>query len=264
MRGLTGVIYGREGMGKTSLGLQFPGPVHCKSILETGYDDLSMVNQVPENSTNSRIRGFQQLVDETNKIGSGTLLIDSAKGLQAIIFDFVCKQYYKGDWNNFNSYSSGPRKEAPMVLQQYLDLCTMKADQGVNIIILGHVGTISLPNTMGPDYLCHVINLEDGDKGLGMRSTLMAWSGFIFFLNMAVNITRVTEQDRISKLAMEGKAQETSDRLIYTTVSTAHQAKNRWGMPNPIPMGQSAADAWKNLSKHFPEAYKKKFGIASA
>ncbi len=257
MRGLTGVIYGREGMGKTSLGLRFPGPVHCKSILETGYDDLELVNAVPENSTNSRIRSYPQLVDEVKKITSGTLLVDSTKGLQSLIFEHVCQTCYGGKWEAFNAYSKGARQESPIVFQSFLDLCTLKADQGVNIILLGHVGTISLPNTMGPDYLCHVINLEDGDKGLGMRSTLTAWAGFIFFLNMDISITRVTDIDAKSKMAMEGKAKEYSDRVIYTSISTAHQAKNRWNMPPVIPMGKDADEAWTNLYKHFPEVYRK-------
>jgi len=257
VRGLTGVIYGREGMGKTSLGLRFPGPVHCKSILETGYDDLEMIGAVPENSTNVRIKSFEHLVEETKKVSSGTLLLDSSKGLQSKLFDFVCEKYYKNDRTAFNAYSSGARRESPAVFQDYLDLCSLKADQGVNVIFLGHVGTISLPNTMGADYLCHVINLDDGEKGLGLRSSLTAWAGFIFFLNMSVDITRVTEVDSKSKLALEGKAKEYSERVIYTSISTAHQAKNRWNMPPVIPMGQNPSDAWTNLFKHFPEVYRK-------
>jgi hypothetical protein len=257
MRGLSGVIYGREGMGKTSLGLRFPGPVHCKSILESGYDDLEMVGGVPENSTNVRIKTFEQLVDETKKVQSGTLLIDSSKGLQSKIFDYVCQTYYKNDRVAFNSYSAGARRESPAVLQDYLDLCSYKTDQGINVIFIGHVGTISLPNTMGPDYLCHVINLDDGEKGLGMRTTLTAWAGFIFFLNLSVDITRVTEADRSTRLAMEGKAKEFSERILYTTSSTAHQAKNRWNMPPVIPMGKNPEEAWNNLFKALPEGYRK-------
>lgn len=262
MRGMTGVIYGREGMGKTSLGLQFPGPVHCMSIGETGYQDLEVMGQVPDNSLNYVITSFQQLVQAVTKVNKGTIIIDSTKGLQNKIFDYVLATHYQNSTKDFHAYSSGSRKESPVVLQQFLDICNNKANEGVNIILIGHVGTISLPNTMGADYLCHVINLDDGDKGLGMRSTLTAWAGFIFFLNLQVDITRVTEATK--GLAMEGKAREEDNRVIYTTLSTAHQAKNRWGMPPVIPMGKSPQDAWANLSKHFPEAYRKEIAKASA
>ena len=255
MRGMTGVIYGREGMGKTSLALQFAGPVHCMSIGETGYQDLEIVGQVPGNSINHIIDSFQQLVTLVTKVTKGTIVIDSTKGLQNKIFDYVLQTCYGNSTKDFHSYSSGSRKESPVVFQQFLDLCNNKANAGINVILIGHVGTVSLPNTMGPDYLCHIINLDDGDKGLGMRSTLTAWAGFIFFLNLQVDITRVTEANK--GLAMEGKAREEDNRVIYTTLSTSHQAKNRWGMPPVISMGRSSEEAYKNLSKHFPEVYRK-------
>ena len=261
LRGMTGVIYGREGMGKTSLGLQFPGPVHCMSIGETGYQDLEVMSQVPENSLNYVITSFQQLVQAVTKVTKGTILLDSTKGLQSKIFDFVCEKYYKNDVTSFHAYSSGSRKESPQVFQQFLDLCTDKANNGVNIVFLGHVGTTTMPNSMGPDYISHIINLDDSDKGLGMRSVLTAWAGFIFFLNLSIDITRVTEATK--GLAMEGKAREEDNRVIYTTVSAAHQAKNRWGMPPVVSMGRSPQDAWKNLSKHFPEAYRKEWNKTS-
>lgn len=259
---MTGVIYGREGMGKTSLALQFPGPVHCMSIGETGYQDLEIVGQVPGNSINYIIETFQQLISVVGKITKGTIVIDSTKGLQNKIFDYVLQHHYGNSTKDFHAYSSGSRKESPVVLQQFLDMCNNKANSGVNVILLGHVGTISLPNTMGPDFLCHIINMDDGDKGLGMRSVLTAWAGFIFFLNLSIDINRVTESNK--GLAMEGKAREEDNRVIYTTLSTAHQAKNRWGMPPIVNMGRSPQEAWKNLSKHFPEAYRKEWTTTSA
>jgi len=259
---MTGVIYGREGMGKTSLALQFPGPVHCMSIGETGYQDLEVIGQVPGNSINYIITSFNQLVQSVGKVTKGTIVIDSTKGLQTKIFDYVLQTCYNNSSKEFHAYSSGARKESPVVFQQFLDLCNSKADSGVNVLLIGHVGTIPMPNTQGPDYLCHVINMDDGDKGLGMRSTLTAWAGFIFFLNLSIEITRVTE--KTSGLAMEGKASDIDNRVIYTSVTTAHQAKNRWGMPPVIPMGRSPQEAYKNLSKHFPEAYRKEQAKTSA
>jgi hypothetical protein len=252
---LSGVIYGREGMGKTSLALQFPGPVHCMSVGETGYQDLEVVKQVPENSLNYVIESYEELVKSISKVVKGTVIIDSTKGLQNRIFDYVLRTFYQNNVRDFHAYSSGQRKESPQVFQQFLDLCSTKVNQGVNVVFIGHVGTIPLPNTLGADFLCHVINLDDGDKGLGMRSTLTAWASFIFFLSLDVAINRVTE--KVGGLAMEGKAVDSDNRIIYTTLSTAHQAKNRWGMPPVIPMGRSPQEAWANLYKHFPEAYKK-------
>lgn len=253
-RGLAGIIYGKEGMGKTSLGLRFPGPVYCKSIFENGYAYLEDVG-VPDNTVNENIRDFETLIKQTQAIKSGTLLIDSLKGLQAILFDYVRRKYYEGSEKEFNAYSSGARKESVTVLLNYLDLLSQKNAAGVHTIFLGHMGTQSMPNAMGPDILCHVISMEDGDKG-GIRSTITAWAGFIFFLNMQIEITRTTEKEK--QVVIEGKADINDNRVIYTTTSLTHQAKNRWNMPNQIRMGRNADEAWTNLSKHIPPAYLQK------
>lgn len=253
-RGLAGIIYGKEGTGKTSLGLRFPGPVFCKSIFENGYIYLQDIG-VPDNTTNDDIRDYETLVAQTKAMKSGTILIDSLKGFQAILFDYVCRKYYDSSQKEFNSYSSGARKESVTVLQNYLDLLSQKTAEGVNVLFLGHMGTASMPNALGPDILCHVISMEDGDKG-GIRSTLTAWAGFIFFLNLQIEITRSTEKEKGT--VMEGKVDSGDTRIIYTTTSLSHQAKNRWNMPNQIRMGKNADEAWSNLCKHIPEVYWKR------
>ena len=178
-RGLSGVIYGLAGMGKTSLGLRFPGPVFCKSIFESGFDTLS---KVPDNTDNENIKSFQQLIVATKAVTKGTLLIDSCTGLQRIIFEHATLMDYKGSPQAFFDYSKGPRQEAVRYLQAYLDLCDNLCERGINVIFLAHQVTVSLPNAMGPDYLSHEIAMDGGDKG-GMRNTLVAWASFIFFLN---------------------------------------------------------------------------------
>jgi hypothetical protein len=253
-RGLVGVIYGKEGTGKTSLGLQFPGPVKCLSVGENGYDYLADVNAVPENSINIAINTFEQLVDESKKITAGTLLVDSLKGVQKLIFDYVQTKYYEGNFTKFNAFSEGPRKFSPPVLQNYLDLLSQKASLGVNIILLAHMGTASVPNTLGADYLSHVILLDDGDRG-GMRSTVTSWAGFIFFLNNAISLTIRTETNKAGQIT-EGKAENVDQRWIFTTTSPVHQAKNRWNMPAQISMGKNPKEAFSNLWKYVPENYK--------
>lgn len=255
-RGLAGVIYGLEGLGKTSLGLRFPGPVWCKSIKETGYDDLMDGNVVPSNSMNSRITSWEQLVQECRKVTNGTLLLDGCTGIQHYLCDFVCRNYYASDWGKFNNYSMGIRKESVMVFQEFLDLCTDLAYKGVNVIFLGHQGTVTMTNAMGVDPVCHVIKMDDGDKG-GLRSSLTAWASFVFFLNNDIRIGQATNIDHRTKQALEGKALDGDKRVILTTNSVFHQAKNRWNMPAAIPMGRNADEAFANLWKHIPPSFKK-------
>lgn len=252
-RGLSGVIYGLEGMGKTSLGLQFPGPVFCKSMFESGYDTLL---EVPPNSDNTYVKSFQQLCKETSELRSmtkGTLLLDSCTGLQRIIFDHATNMDYQGVPAKFYDYSKGPRQESVRYFQGYLDMCDSLLEKGINVIFLAHQVTTTIPNTMGADYLSHVIAMDGSDKG-GLRNTLTAWASFIFFLNKNISITQATEKDRGN--VVEGKANNVDSRYIYTQTSPTHSAKNRWDMPPVIPMGKNAKEAFDNLWKHVPERFK--------
>lgn len=253
-RGLAAVIYGREGSGKTSIGLQFPEPIKCLSIGENGYKYLEDVHATPENSVDIEITSYKQLVDETKKTAQGTLLIDGLKGVQSIIFDHVKQTVYGGNDTKFNAYSEGPRKFAPPILQEYLNLCSILNSRGVHTIFLGHMGTTTLVNAMGADQYCHVILMDDGDKG-GMRSTIRSWSGLILFINNEVMIETATDLTKSGNI-LEGKALKKDIRVMYTTTSVVHEAKNRWNLPATIAMGASPKEAFNNLWKLVPDTYK--------
>jgi len=257
-RGLTGIIYGLQGMGKTSIGLRFPGTVRCFSIKESGYEDLAMVpGMVPENTLNIKIRSYEQLLTETKKVTSGTILLDSARGIQAIIGDYCTIKYFRGDYEQYHSFSKGVRQFAPVIFQEYLDLCNDLADKGVHIILLGHVGVVSITNPMGADYLQYVLSLDDGDKATGLRNVAISWAGFVFLLSQELTMTRKTEVEKSSNLILEGKVEGTDNRVIYTSNSLNHQSKNRWGLPQKISMGKDANEAFSNIWKLVPEGYKK-------
>jgi hypothetical protein len=249
-RGLAGVLYGKEGMGKTSLGLQFPGPVRCLSIFENGYQYLEDVGAVPGDSVDISVTTFKQLIEAIQKTTTGTLLFDGLKGIQKLIFDYVLDKYYEGDFQKFNAWSEGPNKYAPVVLQNLLDLCTQKNAEGIHTIFLGHMSTASVPNTLGADYLSHVILMHKE-----CREVIRSWAGFVFMLNMSIQINIKTEVAK-DKTVIEGKAEDQDSRWIYTTTSPAHEAKNRWNLPPKIAMGKSPKVAFENLWKFVPDSYK--------
>lgn len=255
MRGLAIVLYGSEGIGKTSLALQFAhlGDTTCISIKETGYENLEVIpGIVPENSMNINVSTWEELVDATKK-AKKVLIIDSLSGLQYLLFDYVCRTAFKGEWSEFTAYFKGQRTDSPAVLMRYIDLLDALTSKGVHVIMIGHMVTEVLPNTMGADYKCHTIDMDQGDKG-GVRSLITKWAQAILFLHIGIDITRATEVSK-TKMVMEGKAKEDAPRMIYTTRSPGHMAKNRLGLPAYLPMGDSPQEAFKNLWTVMPKAY---------
>jgi hypothetical protein len=255
-RGLGLVFYGGEGIGKTGTALQFShlGPLTCFSIGESGYEDLETIGEVPQGCENLNIETWEQLLQNTKKIREGVLVIDSLSGLQKILFDYVCRSVYNNDFDKFSSYWKGQRVDSPVFLDNYLHLLDAMRHNGVHIILIGHMVTTNESNTLGADYLSHVIDMDQGDKG-GLRSCVTRWAQAVLFMNIEVAITRATELAR-DKTVLEGKAKDDDNRLIYTTKAPGHSAKNRLKLPEIVPMGESAQEAFKNLWSHMPQIYK--------
>lgn len=255
VRGLGLCFYGGEGMGKTGLALQHAhlGSLLCLSCGESGYDDLQTIDEVPPGCTNVIVESYSELVSLTQKSKESVIVVDSLSGVQRMLFDHVCQTMYSGDWEKFTSYWKGQRVDSVAVFSEYLNLLDRLRSQGKHIILIGHMVTTQEPNTLGADYLSHVIALDDGDKG-GLRSSLRQWAQAILFLNIDIAITRATETNR-NQVVMEGKAKDDDNRLIYTTKAPGHSAKNRLKLPPIIPMGQSAKEAFINLWKAMPKVY---------
>jgi hypothetical protein len=258
-RGIGIVIYGGEGLGKTSWATQWAnlGTVKVISAGEIGFDDLKMVGEIPANCTNVNVDNFEELDHETINTSEDTLVIDSLVGVQNMIFDFVCRTQFEGNYNSFMDYWRGPRMYAPPVFEKWIDRLSRHLAYGRNVIIIGHMSTVTLPNTMGADYLSHVIALDDGDKG-GMRSSLMRWAPNVLFLNIDVAITRATQKGSGSErnIVMGGKADDRDNRMLYTIKSPGHAAKNKLHLPPVINMGASAQAGFDNFIKALPKVIK--------
>lgn len=257
--GLKLAFYGGEGIGKTGTALQFAmlGSLRCLSCGESGFVDLQIVGEVPDGCTNVQITNWEQLVKEVKGCEENVLVIDSLSGLQTMLFDYVCRKVYSGIWDGkdgFSSYWKGQRVDSPIYLDALLNELDKLRNSGTHIILIGHMVTTTESNTLGADYLSHVLDMDQGDKG-GCRSLITKWAQAVIFMNIDVAITRATELDK-SRQVMEGKAKDDDNRLMYTTKAPGHSAKNRLQLPPIINMGDSAMTAFKNLWNHMPQIYK--------
>jgi hypothetical protein len=259
MQGLGLIIFGTEGVGKTTFAVRFPGPVEVLSTRSTGVSDLQHVHgEIPDNVEVCEIDDFSELKYKTEHTKAKTLVVEELHGLQEYLFKHVCKMVYDGVWegkDGFSSYYRGQRVDSPIYLQEYLDIVNKKREEGTNVIFVGHSSIVDVANPSGPDYMSHVLSLDDGDKG-GVRSVFTRWAQAILFLNIDVTINRITATDKNTKTITAGKAKDEDTRLIYTTKSPSHSAKNRLKLPPIISMGETPDEAFANFWKHVPQYYK--------
>ena len=265
-RGLGLLVYGTEGVGKTSFALQaadYLGKTHVISAKETGTLDLLELNLDNFNIANIEkqteatryediINGIAQPYPLTIIDGTG------ASGLQALLFDYVCRKDYNGVWEGkegFNSFWKGQRVSSPAYLRQLMDKIDFYRSEGRHFIFIAHAITEKVTNELGADYLISAPDLDQGTSD-GCRSVLTKWAQAILFMTVNVDIATATKREKFTDITLEGKASQNTARIMYTTKGPGHSAKNRLGLPEIIPMGRSSKEAFENFFKTLPSIYK--------
>lgn len=250
MRGLTLIIYGIEGIGKTSFTLEFPKPLNIAPIREPGFDNLDTVGDVPKGVIPLRLKNYEDLLVAVEACQAKTLVIDSLSGLQEFLVKYVTRVYYDNKPQKFDAYYSGLRQTCPRVIADLIDLLNFKADQGTNILLTAHRQVDVDPDASGPDTKIQTLF---GD--IGVMGPFLKWAQAILFMSGRKNIDTVTKSagygDNVKIL--EGKASSEVSRLMYTSFSGNHVAKNLLHLPPVIAMGRSPKESYGNFLAALPE-----------
>lgn len=254
MRGLGLVLYGVEGIGKTTLALEFPKPLGIINIRETGYDDLKDVGKVPSGTMPLICSNWEDVLVAVKACQQKTLVIDSLSGLQEYLIKYVTKTVYGGNYAAFKSFYNGLRQDCPVQMMELIDLFEFKRAQGTHIILIAHRKTEAEPNSDGPDIMMQTLF---GD--IGITGPIMKWAQAILFMTGKKNVDIVTESagkgDNVKIL--EGKSTGVPTRIMYTSFSGAHAAKNKLELPPLVMMGKTSLEGYTNFVAALPELVRK-------
>jgi hypothetical protein len=237
-----GVIYGPEGTGKTSLGCAAPKPIFVMTLGETGLTTLIDAGRVPETAHFPEISDWPGLLAAIEALRNErhefrTLIIDGLNGAERLCHDHVCRRDFGGHWGRegFTAYMTG--YEASLadwrVLLSALD--RLRAVRHMAILALCHSRVAPFKNPEGPDYDRFTPDLHPKTWGLTHK-----WADYVLFLNFETYV----EAGRSPRPKGKGG----SRRVLHTERTAAFDAKNRHGLPPRIDCGESAAEAWANLT----------------
>lgn len=255
MRGMSIILYGYEGLGKTSTALQFKKDLLCISANENGYDNLESVGDIPDGCTNEQIESYGELI-KSLKSGANfkTVVLDSLSGMQQFVGDHIVKTHYssKDDPRQaFGSFSEGWRIHAPVYAEEICSILTWLNTKGVNTILIGHAKHESIKNPSGADYNATVIDMEQWPRGVFKK-----WAAAILYMTLDLNVqvTKTWKQKPTEAKATDS-IDDVTDRIMYTTRHLTHEAKNLYKLPPFISLGESAEEAYHNLFKKLPPNY---------
>lgn len=252
-RGLGLIIYGIEGIGKTTFALQFPKPANIINLKEPGFLDLQEVGEVPAGVTPLVCDNWEDVMIAIGACQAKTLIIDSISGLQEYLIAQVTNEVYGGNFNAFKSYYNGLRQDCPRYISELLDIVETRRARGTNVIFIAHRKYSVETDTAGPDIQIQTLFGDDGITG-----PFLKWAQAVLFLAAKKTVTTVTKSAGKSDDArvLEGKSNEKPSRLMYTQFSGAHVAKNKLKLPGVLPMGNSAEESYKYFLEALPVTIK--------
>ena len=228
--GLKVVLYGQEGVGKSSLASQFPNAVFIDCEGSTTYMN---VRRLP------RPQSWQMLCDEMlfvlqahQQRNYQSVIIDTFDWAERMAIDKLCQDYSTPQKTLTGiedfGYGKGWQYECELI-GKFLDMTNQLISAGINVVILCHAIT---KKVTAPE---ETAEYDHWEMKLGNKTTnkiaplLKEWSDMTLFLAFQTNITATDSEGK--------KHRATSQkRVMYATKTAWWDAKNRFGLPDKMPL----------------------------
>lgn len=215
------VLYGPEGIGKSSFAAQFPEPL----FIDTEGSTRQMnVRRLPRpTSWMMLIQMIEEVVQ--NPDVCGTLVIDTIDWAERLCSEHVCKAAQKKSIEDF-----GYGKGYVLVKEEFgrmLDRLSDVVEKGVNVVLTAHciLRKFERPDESGAYDRWE---LKLGNKtGSQISAMVKEWSDMLLFANYKETI--IESGDTKRKKAYGG------ERVMYTQHHPAWDAKNRYGLNPEMP-----------------------------
>ena len=215
------VLYGPEGIGKSTFASQFPDPVFLDTEGSTASMDVARIEPLSWMELLSDVR---EIINGNIDVPCKTIVIDTADWAEKMCADHVCAQNH---WDSISSpgYGTGYRV-AWEEFGKLLNLLSEAADKGFNIVITAHamMRKFEQPDEAG-SYDRWEMKLQNSPKS-NICATVKEWGDMVLFANYK---TIVTDKDKQGKGKGKG-----GRRVMYTEHHPCWDAKNRYGLPSEM------------------------------
>ena len=214
------VLYGVEGIGKTTLAAKTPDPLFIDTEGGTAHMDVKRIDG---------IGSWEQLIATVEEVAETpgvckTLVIDTADWAEKVCIEYL---FEKNNWTSIETPGYG--KGYVAIREEFirlLDACDKVIAAGINVVITAHakVNKVELPDEMTA-YDRWELKLTKQTAPL-----LKEWPDALLFANYKTLVVTTGDGPNKTGKGTGGK------RVIYTTHKPAYDAKNRHGLPDEVEM----------------------------
>lgn len=210
------VLYGVEGIGKSTFASKFPKPVFID--IEDSTTTMDVVRTPKPTSWNLLLEQVKYLKEHKE---FETLVIDTADWAEMLCHEHICAKH-NVDGIEGIGYGKG-YVYAAEEFGKLLDLLTDCTEQGMHVVVLAHstIQKFEQPDEMGA-YDRYTLKLSKKNAPL-----LKEWGDMVLFANYE---TFTIKDSATNKLKAQG-----SKRVMYTERAACWEAKNRFGLKEKLP-----------------------------
>jgi hypothetical protein len=226
------LIHGVAGVGKTTFAAGTMEPVFI--LTEDGLGTLE-VEHFPLARTFDDVDGaLTALYAEEH--GFKTLVIDSVDWLEPLIWAKACQL---NGWKSIEDAGYGKGYVAALdIWRQYVEaINTLRDQKGMTIVQIAHTDIKRFDSPESEPYDRYVIKLQSKASAL-----LQEHSDIVLFANYQIS----TVKSDVGFNKKVTRALSSGERLIHTLERPAFLAKNRYALPETLPM------SWAALAEAMP------------
>lgn len=220
------VVYGPEGIGKSTFAARFPEPVFIDTEGSTRDMDVA---RTPSPTS------WSMLMDQVEYIRTHpdicrTLVVDTIDWAEQMCVEHICAKHQKDGLESFG-YGTGyvyVKEE----FGHFLNKLSEVINAGINVVLTAHaqMRKFEQPDEMGAYDRWE---LKLGKKTTSQTSPIVKeWSDLLLFANYKTYSVAVDDKGK------KRKAQGGS-RVMYTSHHPCWDAKNRYGLPDEMPFDYS-------------------------
>ena len=225
--GLRILLHGQEGVGKTTWAAGCPRTVFLTA--EDGGGDLDYARAVLPTWTDLRA-AVKDLAKDPQ--GFRTVCIDTIDSYERILWDLLAKRANVNSIEDVGGgYGKGYTAAAEEMAALSRDLDTLRAKHRMHVIILAHSHVRPFNDPLGNPFDRYELRMHKGTSALWL-----GWADAALFACFDVTVKTAR---RNAAIDVKGKAVE-ARRVLYTSKDAAYDAKNRYNLPEELPLSWPA------------------------
>jgi hypothetical protein len=213
------LLYGVDGVGKTSLAAEFPSAVYLPTEGETPPSDVELQTPGTIESYESLLDVFGELLDGDHEFGS--VIIDSLDGLEGLVWGATCRRL---GINSIEEAGYGKGYiEADTEWKEYLQATSALARAGLFVVQLAHPEIVRFDSPTSDPYSRYSPKLHKRANALVREQ-----SDIVAFMNYRISLKTADAGFNKKVTHAEGG----NERLVHLNEKAGFVAKNRFSMPD--------------------------------